>query len=105
MGREDFHHDSPVYLSFYKNYLLVSAEREALVQYLKENGQYKIKTAFDPINISSQTISLFFSKNIQEFYPEYLTNYFLIRKMAKGQTYIKTYTEDGEKKIEILLNN
>lgn len=105
MGREVFHHNSPVYLSFYKNYLLVSADREALVQYLKENGQYKIKTAFDPINISSQTISLFFSNNIQEFYPEYLTNYFLIQKMAKGQTYIKTYTEDGEKKIEILLNN
>lgn len=105
MGREIFHHNSPVYLSFYKNYLLVSADRDILIQYLNGNGHYQVKTPFDPINISSQTISLFFSNNIQEFSPEYLTNYFLIQKITKGQIYIKTYTEDGERKIEILLNN
>lgn len=105
MGREVFHHESSVYLTFYKNYLLVSANRGVLIQYLKSNGKYKPVAPFDPININTQTISLFFSNNITAFSPDYFANYYLIQKMAKGKAYIKTYIENGDKKIEISLNN
>lgn len=105
MGRDVFHHDSPVYLTFYKNYLLITDDREVLVQYLKGNGKYKVIKPFDPVNISTQTISLFFSENIKELSPDYLDNYHLIQRLAKKQAYIKTYIENGEKKIEISLNN
>ncbi len=106
MGREIFHHNSPVYLTFYKNYLLISADREVLIQYLKANGNYKPTLPLDPVSISTQTISLFFSNDIQKFPSQYLSNYYLIDRItAKGQAYTKTYMENGEKKIDISLNN
>ncbi|PXV65062.1 hypothetical protein CLV62_10860 [Dysgonomonas alginatilytica] len=105
MGRDIFHHDSSVYLAFYKDYLLVSADRDIMLQYLKSNGNYKPNVPLDPISISIQTVSLFFSNNIQKFHPDYLNNYYLIKKMGKDQAYFKTYIENGEKKIEIVLNN
>lgn len=105
MGREVFHHYSPVYLTFHKNYLMIADDRETLIQYLKANGNYKIIEPFDPVKISTQTISLFFSDNIEALSPDYLANYHLIHRIAKDQAYIKTYIENGEKKIEISLNN
>lgn len=105
MGKDIFHQSSPVYLAFYKNYLLISADREILIEYLKKNGNYIPNPFFDPINISTQIVSLFFSNDIQKFYPDYWVNYYLIGKIAQGQTYFKTYVENGENKIEILLNN
>lgn len=105
MGREVFHHNSSVYLAFYKNYLLVSADRDIIIQYMENNGNYQPKIPFDPANISTQTVSLFFSNDIQKFYPHYLTNYYLIKKMSKRQAYFKTYIENGDNKINIRLNN
>ncbi|MBD8347347.1 hypothetical protein [Dysgonomonas sp. HGC4] len=105
MGKDVFHHNSSVYLTFYKNYLLVAADRDIMIQYLKRNGNYSIQTDFDPLNISTKTVSLFFSNNIQKFHPDYLKSYHLLKLMSKEQAYFKTYIENGEKKIEILLNN
>lgn len=105
MAREVFHHDTPVCLTFYKDYLLIADNRDALIQYLKANGNYQTIQSFDPVNISTQTISLFFSDNIKTLYPDYLANYHLIQRIANNQAYIKTYIENGEKKIEISLNN
>lgn len=105
MGKDVFHHNSSVYLTFYKNYLLVAADRDIMIQYLKRNGNYSIQTDLDPLNISTKTVSLFFSNNIQKFHPDYLKSYHLLKQMSKEEAYFKTYIESGEKKIEILLNN
>lgn len=104
MGRNVFNHNSSVYLSFYKNYLLVSADRNNMVQYLKKNGNYTQKVSFDPVKISTNTISLFFSNDIQIKSLDYLDNYFIIKQMAKKQMCLKTYIVNGEKNIEMVLN-
>lgn len=105
MGREVFHHDSLVYLAFYKNYLLVSKSRDILIHYLKGNGRYKIKNSLDPIKINPQTISLFYHNDIPNFASDTSNSHYLLERIKKGNIYTRTYIENGDKKIKISLNN
>lgn len=102
MGQEIFRHQSSVYFTFYKNYLIFTENRNTLIKYLANNGNYRMNPNLDSMNINTQTVSLFYSNDIQKFSPRYLESYHLIQKIVKGQMLIKNYIEEGQRKIEIV---
>lgn len=106
LARNQFKHESPVYLTFYNGYLLFCADRSTLVYYLKYNGNYQ------PENNSPEWFlietkeleSLFYSKDLSKWAPGY-SNLFEnpIIKNIHGTAFVKLSVNDNEKNIGVVL--
>lgn len=95
-----FKSEVPIYLTFYKDYLIFSDNKDKLIFYLKNNGNYSPLTNEDTIwdsNLISFTKkSLEESTNVGGFLFSDSVNAFYIKELREDSTM---------KKIEIILNN
>lgn len=103
MGQNIFNLKGVTYLTFYKNYLLFSKNKNNLIDYLAHNGNYvQTNSLHSDKELLLNIYSLFFSNNLKMSHPNYFNPNNPISEFYNNQAYFVTRIENRRKIQEVI---
>lgn len=105
MSKEVFGIQSPIYLTFYNDYMVFSSDKSALIYYLNNKGSFDNNRRLNNNKINRPLNSLIYSKDLRKWSPGFLNSKNPIINKNWKDIYISSIRENKQNTYNIFINN